>query len=122
MDDIASKLSELLNSPEGIEQMKSLASTFLNNNQANAPLPEEPDFGQAEDTPFNMPDIDIGTIMKLSQLFNNNAEDDRSKLLLSLKPHLSKERRERVDQAVKILKLIALWPVISESGILKNFF
>ena len=113
MDDIAAKLSELLNSPEGREQMKTLADTFMGGGEAKETSPD----GGAS---FNMPDIDVGTIMKLSSMFSGAGDDSRSKLLLSLKPHISEERHERVDQAVKILKLIALWPVISESGILKG--
>ena len=119
MDDIAAKLSELLSDPEGLEQMKSLANTFLNGSRdehASEPAHKK------EEAPFDMPDIDVGMLMKLAGMFKNSADDDRSRLLLSLKPHLSTERQERVDQAVKILKLIALWPVISESGILKGLF
>ena len=55
--------------------------------------------------------------MKLMSAMKNDQDDDRTRLLLSLKPHLSQERQQRVDQAVKLLKLITLLPLIRESGL-----
>ncbi len=34
--------------------------------------------------------------------------DERCTLLLALKPYLRKERRERVDEAIRILKLMRM--------------
>ena len=47
-------------------------------------------------------------------------KDKNSELLLALKPHLREERQARVDKAIKLLKLLALWNVLKDSGMLKN--
>lgn len=117
MEDMASKISELLSDPRGMEKIKSLAETLFKDN--TTPKDEPP-----EDTSsggFGLPDgFDIGKIMGLMSAFNNQQSDRRSNLLLALKPHLSNERQERVDKAVKLLKIAALLPVLKEQGILDS--
>ena len=53
----------------------------------------------------------------VSRLQSQN-DDPRTALLTALKPHLSEAKREKVDTAVKILRLLDLLPLIKESGIL----
>lgn len=112
MDDFTDKISEILNDPQSIEKMRGIAEQLLGGEQ-KATKPAEPslDLAQIEDT------VDIA---KIISLFNtvNNKNDDRTKLLLALKPHLSPERRQRVDKAVKILRLIEIMPILQESGLL----
>ena len=45
-----------------------------------------------------------------------------TQLLLALKPLLKEERQERVDKAVKMMKLYAVWTIVKESGMLKDMF
>ena len=44
-----------------------------------------------------------------------------AELQLALKPHLKEERQKKVDKAVKILKLLSIWSVLRDSGMLKDF-
>lgn len=63
------------------------------------------------------PDIEtIGKIMSLMEKLGRRPEDPRCTLLLSLKPMLSKRRQDKVDDAVKIISLLALLPFIEELG------
>ena len=48
------------------------------------------------------------------------AEDERCALIKSLKPMLSEHRQKKADEALKLLKLASLVPLIKESGVLKN--
>ena len=41
--------------------------------------------------------------------------------LLALKPHLREERQKKVEKAVKMLKLLSIWSMLKESGMLKDF-
>ena len=54
-------------------------------------------------------DLDIETILKLQSIMNklksNNTNDDMSKLLLSLKPYLRNEKKEKVDEYIKLIKM-----------------
>ncbi|MDR1891884.1 MAG: hypothetical protein LBQ48_02570 [Oscillospiraceae bacterium] len=120
MDDIAAKLSELLNSPEGLEQMKNLAQMFTGTAPEAEQSPESESYAEKPGKSDSPPDIDMGAIIRMLGMFKNSQDDSRSKLLLSLKPHLSEERGEKVDQAIKILRIIDLWPVISQSGLLNG--
>ncbi|OJU13238.1 MAG: hypothetical protein BGN88_02435 [Clostridiales bacterium 43-6] len=111
MDDIAAKLAELLDSPDGMDSIKSLAGMLLNNTG---------DQKADDDSPgglgFN-PD-EIQNIMRITNALKSTKQDDeRSRLLMALKPHLGDERRDKVDKAVKILKLVNLMPLIQESGL-----
>lgn len=122
MDDMAGKISDLLSSPDGMERIKSMADALF----GGAGLPEAPQNEQppkqdnGSDGGFSLPDgIDIAKIMGLMSALNNQKADRRTDLLLALKPHLSEERRERVDKAVKILKIVAILPALKEQGLLE---
>ncbi len=120
MDDIAGKISELLSDPDGMNKIKSMAENLFKDKSLE---PQETnEASESLDSGFSLPDgIDIGKIMTLMSAFNNQKADKRSQLLLALKPHLCEERRERVDKAVKLLKIIALLPLLREQGLLDIF-
>lgn len=106
MDDISEKLSAILNDPEGMEKIKKMAENMLGTNEEKG---QEP----LEEIGFDMASL----TRAVGLLKNKNKENDRVKLLLALKPHLSLEKRERVDAAVKILKLLDMAPLLKEMGI-----
>ena len=111
MDDINRKLEDILNDPASMEKVRQMADALLTEEGAKGENREEDDtFGGA----------DIGRIMKVISRIENRENDNRAKLLLALKPHLTERRREKVDYAVKLLKLIEALPLLKEAGIL-NF-
>lgn len=55
----------------------------------------------------------------LSQL---NQEDDATRLLRALRPLLSAERRQKIDEAIKILQLMRLLPLLRGIGGLPGLF
>lgn len=118
MDDIAGKISELLSSPDGMDKIKTMANALFASNEA----PKESQKSTEENNGFNgfsLPDgFDISKIMGVMSALNSHQSDHRSELLLALKPHLSKERSERVDKAVKLLKIVSLLPLLREQGLL----
>lgn len=62
--------------------------------------------------------LDLDAIMKIMGLLEQmNKPDDNERFLLALKPLLRDENRTKIDSAVKILKLLALLPILKESGI-----
>lgn len=68
---------------------------------------DEPETEQPKETQDSP--IDIGTMMKLGSLLSDfSQEDERMKLLYDLKPFLSNTRRDKIDNAVKILKLLKI--------------
>ncbi len=50
--------------------------------------------------------IDLEAIMKLGEMLSSmNASDKNTQLLLALKPHLRPENRQKVDNALKLIKI-----------------
>lgn len=109
MDDLNEKITALLSDPSALEGIRNMASSLLG---SAPPMKEEP---QGD---IIMPDIDIGKLVSVIARLKNSGTDERSRLLLALKPHLSEKRRERVDKAVKILKLLDVLPLIQDSGVM----
>lgn len=113
MDELNRKLEDILNDPESMEKVRILAESLLGDDTANA---------KSEDTANNStPSLsgeDVGKIMNILGRLNGASDDSRTKLLLALKPHLTEKRRQKVDSAIKLLKLIELLPLIKESGML----
>lgn len=65
---------------------------------------------------------ELKRVMSLVSRFKNQGEDNRTRLLLALKPILSEERARRIDGAVKLLKLIQLLPLLKETDLFSSLF
>ena len=120
-DDLTAKITEMLNNPDEMEQIKAMAQSLMQGGDTQNAGGQNPQSGN-DFPPFSadgLGDIaDIGSIMNVLKLLKNSGTDNRSNLLMALKPHLAPERRERVDKAVKILKLVSLVPILKQQGIL----
>ena len=67
--------------------------------------------------------IDPELLLKLFSLFETmNTPSDNERFLLALRPMLREENRPKIDTAIKIMKLLALLPVLKESGMLGKLF
>lgn len=109
MADLMEDISKILGDEESMRRVQALAQQLLSGNEKEAepPLPSLPDTGG----------VDVGRLLALVSKFKAQGEDDRTRLLLALKPHLSSERAKRVDTAVKLLKLIDLLPLLRETDL-----
>lgn len=134
MDDLTSKIEHILGSEEGQAQLKELAAMFGGENGEMPDLSAIGDmFGSAQDGESNsgqsadndsiLGDIDIGMLLKMKDMFSSTkASDKNSQLLLALRPHLKDKNKEKVDGAIKIMKLISLLPLIKDSGLFGGEF
>lgn len=138
MEDLLAKMQEILGSPEGQEQLKSVAqmlggdsgqlpdlsqlgNLFGNAEQVSAPPPATP--APAASTGFDLSGIDMNMIMQVQKVLSSmNHEDENTKLLLALKPHFGEKRQEKIDQAIKMLRLLSVLPLLRQSGILGGLF
>ena len=106
MEDLNSKLAELLGDPASMERIKKMAEGLLGGHTEAAPNAE----------PDGMPDAQ--TLMKAISLLKNTGQNDsRIQLLQALKPNLSDTRRDRVDTAIKLMRLIEIAPLIKDTGL-----
>ena len=111
-------LQELLKTPGTAEKLKELADGLLSGSEKPEPSgPKEPAGDPLPSLTDGLDPGEIGKILSLVRAFKSNESDDRTRLLLALRPHLSRERQQRVDEAVKILRLISLLPLVREAGI-----
>lgn len=130
MDDIVAQLSSFIESKDGMDTIKNLASSLMTSDGDISSTLSSLISGGAESVlsppkkeettdlmPFS-PD-QLVSIMHIMSAFNNSGDDSRTRLLLALKPNLSEKRRERVDRAIKLMKLMAVIPALSESGLFK---
>ena len=66
--------------------------------------------------------VSTAELMKISSLLQNvQQETPATSLLHALRPMLKPERRKKVDEAVKIIRLLSLLPILQQSGLLKGF-
>lgn len=121
MEDIGQKISDLLNSPDGLDKIKTLAEGLLSNNSENNSKNESEQSGGLSLPNNLLQNMDnIGGIMRLVNVLGKERRDSRIELLRALKPHLSDERAKRVDKAISILKIAAILPVLREEGLLDS--
>lgn len=140
MDDISAMLNQFLSNEENVKQLSELASSMGlgEQNSQNNNSSEKNDNAQnnlsglmqllgssasdnkkAEQPPSETPNMpDINQIMKLQKIFSSFSKEDENILLLkALRPHLQEKNRKKVDDAIKIMQLISVLPMIKETGL-----
>ena len=128
MDDMMSRLQDILSDEESMNQIKKLANMMGNNNENDE---ESPDISSIlgsinnnnSDENTNQDNdklnFDISKIMKIQEILSHaNKKDQNTEFLHALKPLLKNDNQMKIDRISKILKLLAIWPLIKESGIL----
>ena len=113
MDDLSQKLGSILNDPDSMNRIRQMAENILGEEQNNTPAAQN---GISE----MLGAEELGKVMSIISKLKSGANDPRSNLLSALKPHLSEPKRDKVDTAIKILKIIELLPLIKDTGLL-NF-
>ncbi|MBQ8203563.1 MAG: hypothetical protein IJZ75_04720 [Clostridia bacterium] len=113
MDDISEKLAGILNDPDSMERVKRMAESLLGEQGKEEEKPSLPMLSGE-----GMPSADeMHRIMQIVSALKSKGNDSRTRLLLALRENLSPPRKEKVDTAVKILRLIDMLPLLKESGI-----
>ena len=128
MDDIMNKINEILSDPESIKQISELAQMFMsetgNNNKSSNVSDLNPDNSEnsSDSDSGAFSGLDFSKLIKIQEIIGAvSGKDKNAELLLALKPHLSPERQKKADKAIKLLKLLTVWNIIKDSGMLKDF-
>ncbi len=112
MEDLSSILSGIMSDPAQMEKLKAMAGSLLGG-QTTPQAPAEPPASP-------LPDVSPGEIaglMKMANLLKSNSADRRTGVLVSLRPYLSEHRQKRVDDAIKLLRLVSILPAIKDAGL-----
>ena len=105
--DIGEILSSL--SDEDMEKIKNVASAVMNNEKQD---------DRKNDVSLLMNTDMLSGLSKISTAFSK--DDERTALIKALKPMLGEDKQQKADEAIKILKLINLIPLLRESGLLSG--
>lgn len=136
MNEMFNKAKEMLANNQVPDEFKSIVSNFqksnsnnnynpnpkqTNNNQKNYNTYSQMNNRQTSSSNSNnsMPDIDMATLMKMQNIMSkmkSSDNDDMSRLLLSLKPYLRDEKKDKIDEYIKLIKMGRLTQVIESLG------
>lgn len=136
MNDYSEGLERILNDPAAMEQVKALSRMLMSSTENGTALPAGPapvptaPAAPAPPAPPAPPATASGglsdllgsgdmmkTVMKMAPLFGRfQEENDSTRLLYALRPFLSPARQEKLDRAVRLLRLFRLLPVLQEMG------
>ncbi len=128
MDDLTAGLNQILSDPQSIAQIQAIMGSLgLGNEQQNTQTNQNTQTPPTQNTAPNiggMGEADIMAMMaNLAPLLGQiKQEDSSTRLLNALIPMLSDKRQEKATQAIRILQLMKLFPLLKDSGMLKNFF
>lgn len=111
MDDIINRIGELLSDEESLKQLSELAQILVSDDSSD----------KSGEDKAEIVSPDIESVLKLTSLIGQVSKQDKNtELLIALKPHLSDEKQKRVDKALKLLKILAVWNIAKDSGILNE--
>lgn len=110
MDDLSEKLNGILNDPEAMRDIAALAS------QLGVEKPGVHNEEQAPPPRSSLPADDTAAqLMKLMPMLGSlRQEDDTTRLLDAMRPFLSEERRQKLDKAKRLIKVMKLMPLIKD--------
>ena len=148
MDDLAGKISEILNDPASMEKIKSLSSMLgISPEGAEAPQaspaqsrpqPQSQTSGSSLNSLLGSlggsgglgslaglggdqavnPEI-LQSVLKIAPLLSSiQQEDDNTRLLYALRPFLKPERQKKLDESANMMRMFKLIPLLKGSGIL----
>lgn len=121
MDDIMGKIQDVLSDEESMNQIKQLANMLgmdKNSESSENSSHEDTQSSQTENNDF-LADFDISKIMMIKDAMQKvNKHDSDVNFLLALRPLLKTESQEKIDKVIKLFKIMAIWPVIKDSGML----
>ena len=112
MEDISKKISEILSDPEAMSKIKNLAGMLDNDSESTeqSSTAPQPDDNQSLDGAEM-----LSAAMKFLPLLRRLREDDEaSAFLKALRPLLSPERQQKLDEALKIQQIMKLVPMLGQ--------
>ncbi len=137
MDDISSRINQILSDPQSMQQLQNLAQSLglaapAETASTPPPVPPVPEnnfdmnqlgallsqLGVGQQQTPSPPSIDMNSILQIQKAMQIFANGNKNiELLRSLRPLLSEKRQKKVDDAVRIMQLIQMLPMLKESGI-----
>lgn len=134
MDDLTQQLQQILSDPQSMQQIQQMMGSLnLGGDTAPALQSTQQSVSAAQPAPPSQPDLlgslggitpeALQTISRLAPLLQQTRqEDDATRLLRALRPMLSETRRGKLDEAIKILQMMRLLPLLRDSKLFSGLF
>lgn len=114
MSEMEEKLASILGNPQMMQQIMSLAQAMGNSNPAEEQQEAPPKPAQSAALPSG---LDLGTMQKLAGLTRQNGIDQNQQALLrALSPYISRERRAKLEKAMRAAKIARMASAFLNSG------
>ena len=112
MGDFEDKLNSLLNDPKQMEQITAMAKSLMGGGEMPSERPKtekHKDAGVFEN-------FDPAALGRLSAVMGGvGRRDEKRALLEAMKPYLSPQRREKLEKAMKLAKMIGMAEIAFET-------
>jgi len=114
VENMEEKLGAILNNPQMMQQIMSLAQSL--GNTAPAEQNQQQESSQEKKQPQS-PDLDLSILQKISGLAGQSGIDKEQKMLLqALSPYLSRDRVTKLENAMRAAKMAKLASSFLGSG------
>lgn len=133
--DISEMMNQILSTDEGKEGLEQIGKMMENGDldlssimqmfgESSENTDEKSEKNSESDSGGGLFDgLDLDTMLKFAEIFEKmNKPDENSKLLLALKPLLRTENQEKIDKALKYMKIAAILPYLKEGGLFDKLF
>ncbi len=116
MDDLSSMINNVLNDPEAMSKIQSIAQGLnLSPKGQSSNQGEGENRSSSSDSSQKSPNLDAESIAAITNAVKNLSSDNENiQLLRALKPFFSEKRAKKVDDAIKIMGLLKLLPILKE--------
>lgn len=113
MSEAEDKLGAILNNPQLMQQIMSLAQSM--NQQSSPPKPDTP---PPKPAPVNLPtDMDLSLLKKFTGIARQSGIDrEQQALLRALSPYLSRDRINKLERAMHAAKMAQMASSFLNSG------
>ncbi len=115
MDDLSKKIEQFLSSPDSMEKITAALSAFTAASDAAGEQPASARPDPPSRGPSLPEGLDMNMLMKLAPLLSGVGKEDKNTALLkALRPYFHGEREKRLDEAIHIIRLINLLPLLQK--------
>ena len=124
MADFSEMLQNILQTDEG-KQGFAQAMSMLEGGQKNPESDEgfKLDEGEKSEKNFDSFPIDPTMLIKIQKLFSKIPKHDKNtEFIKALRPLLKPERQTKADEAIKMMKIFSMLPILQKSGMLSQIF
>lgn len=124
MNDAASQINQILSNPEMMQQIRALSGLL---NKSSDTVEDNSSSGDTTlltkpnpSSPLDLLGSDgLQTAMKFMPILSELKKDDETtQLLYAIKPFLSTQRQAKLDEAIRLLRIIKILPLLKNQGLI----